>query len=51
MKATAGMRDQNNKSLWKVSRVPEETPVSVVVGVLGRQLVAVIGKTKDLMNV
>ena len=51
MKATAGTGDQNNKSLWEVSRVPEETPALVVAEVLGRQLVAVIGKSGDLMNV
>ena len=51
VKATAGMGDQNDKSLWEVSRVPEEVPASVVARVLGRQLVAVIGKTRHLMNV
>lgn len=47
----AGTNDQNNESLWEVSRVPKETLASVVVGVLVRQLVAVIGKIGDLMNV
>ena len=28
-------RDQNNKSLWEVSQVPEETQALVGVGVLG----------------
>ena len=37
--------------LWKGSRVPEKTLASVVVEVLGRQLVAVLGRTADMMNV
>ena len=32
VKATAKMGDQNDESLWKVSRVLEETPASVVAG-------------------
>ena len=51
VKATAGTKDQNDESLWEVSRVPEETSAAVVTGVLGRQLVAVLGRTGDLMNV
>lgn len=51
MKATARTGEQNNKSLWEVSRVPEETLAAVVAGVLGRQLVVVIGRTEDLMNI
>ena len=47
----AGTGSQNDESLCEVSRVLKETPASVVVGVLGRQLVAVIEKTGDLMNV
>ena len=50
VKATAGTGSQNDESLWEVSRVPEEISPSVVTGVLGRQLVAVIGRTGDLMN-
>ena len=46
----AGMGDQNDESLWEVSRVPEETTVSLVAEVLGSQLVAVIGKCGDLIN-
>ena len=49
--ATARTRDQNDESLWEVNRVPEETPALVVAGVLGRQLVTVIGRTGDLLNV
>ena len=51
LKAMAGMEDQNHESLWEVSRVPKETLASVVVGVLVRQLGAVIGRSGDLMNV
>ena len=51
VKATAGRGDQNDESLRKVNRVLKKTLASVVIVVLGRQLVAVIGKTGDLMNV
>lgn len=50
MKMTVGIGEQNDESLWEVSRVSEETPAPVVAEVLGKQLVAVIEKTVDVMN-
>ena len=51
MKVTEGTGAQNDESLWEVSKVLEETPALVVAGVLGRQLVVVIERIGDLMNV
>lgn len=51
VKAIAGSEDRNDESFWEVSRVPKEISASVVMGVLGRQLVLVIEKTRDLINI
>ena len=51
VKATARTGVQNHESFVEVSRVPEETPAAVVAGVPGRQLVPVIGKRDNWMNV
>ena len=48
---TAGTAEQNNESLWEMSRVTEETPALVGAGILGTHLVKVIGKVGDLMKV
>ena len=50
-KVTARKGAQNNESLWDVSRVSKETPALLVAGLVGRQLLVVIGRTGHLMNI
>lgn len=49
--ASAGKGEFNDKSTWEVKKVKEEVDPLVVSGEVGKALVAVFGRTGDILNV
>lgn len=47
----AGKREQHDASFWEVSKVLEKTLAIVVAGVLMREIIAVMWKLRDLINI